>query len=156
MSLWVCTKHGLYGGDVFCPECGSTGRIAELASDCDDGAPPDSKVSVEQYAQGLLGEESSEIGQALGKAARFGIDTPGPKAAPYFGGTARQMLEHECGDMLAAIEWATLAGLISAGAVEGQRQRKLHKLLNPDSKDNLGRRLAPAIPAGSWIRSNGE
>lgn len=26
MSLWLCTKHGLYGGQVFCPRCGKNGE----------------------------------------------------------------------------------------------------------------------------------
>ena len=30
MSLWTCPKHGLYGGDVFCPKCGGTGSYATL------------------------------------------------------------------------------------------------------------------------------
>lgn len=30
MGLWVCPEHGLYGGDVFCPQCGGTGEFAQL------------------------------------------------------------------------------------------------------------------------------
>jgi len=104
-----------------------------------------SRVDPQTYAQGLLTEEAGEILQALGKAARFGIDAPSPERAPYFSATARQMLETECGDMLAAIEWATYAGLIRFSAVDGQRSRKLAKLFSPDSRDNLGRRLAPEV-----------
>ena len=103
------------------------------------------EVTQETYARGLLGEEASEIGVMIGKATRFGIDAPGPEAAPYFGMTARQAIELECGDMLAAIELAICAGLIRADVVEGQRQRKLAKLFDTDSRDNLGRRLAPEV-----------
>ena len=113
------------------------------------GVFAESHPSREEYACGLLCEEAAEIGQAIGKAARFGIDTPGPERAPYFGATAREMPELECGDMLAAIEWATCAGLVRLSVVEGQRQRKLAKLLSPDSRDNLGRRLAPEVQTPS-------
>ena len=30
MSLWYCSEHGLYGGQVECPTCGTIGSIAEL------------------------------------------------------------------------------------------------------------------------------
>lgn len=106
-----------------------------------------SDVNAEDYARGLLGEEASEIGVALGKAQRFGLDTPGPETPPYLGMTARQMVELECGDMLAAIEWAIRAGLIHGGAVNDRKRWKLAKLLNPESRDNLGRRLAPHLDA---------
>ena len=33
MSLWVCPKHGLYGGDIFCPQCGDNGRYATFNDD---------------------------------------------------------------------------------------------------------------------------
>lgn len=109
--------------------------------------PTDPSVIAEDYARGLLGEEAGEIVQMLGKAARFGIDTPGPDRAPYFGATAREGLELECGDMLAAIDWAIEAGLIRRTVIDGQRARKLAKLLDPESRDNLGRRLAPDLRA---------
>lgn len=102
-----------------------------------------SEVDPIEYAQGLLGEEMSEVGAMLGKARRFGLDTPGPVSAPYFGMTARQGVEIELGDVLAAIDYSALAGLINMEFVEGQRRRKLAKLLDPDKLDNLGRRLAP-------------
>lgn len=108
---------------------------------------PDELVRPEEYARGLLCEEAGEIIQALGKSSRFGIDTPGPERAPYFGMTGREMVELECGDMLAAIEWATMAGLIRRDVIRGQMSRKLAKLLDPDGRDNLGRRLAPALTA---------
>jgi hypothetical protein len=100
-------------------------------------------VSPQDYARGLIAEETSEVGVALGKATRFGLDTPGPETAPYFGATAREMIAMECGDILAAIDYAIFAGLMRRDFIEGQRTRKLRKLLDPNSLDNLGRRLAP-------------
>lgn len=32
MSLWTCPIHGLYGGDVFCPQCGGIGAYTIIAS----------------------------------------------------------------------------------------------------------------------------
>lgn len=31
MSLWMCPKHGLYGGQVLCPTCGGTGEHVTLS-----------------------------------------------------------------------------------------------------------------------------
>lgn len=64
-----------------------------------------------QYALGLLTEEAGEVLQTIGKALRFGLDSPGPN-----GRTARQ-------------------------------------LMDPASKDNLGRRLAPEVPIRSRVWS---
>jgi hypothetical protein len=37
VSLWVCQKHGLYGGQLECPKCGEMGEFAVLE---DEPAPP--------------------------------------------------------------------------------------------------------------------
>ena len=103
--------------------------------------------NVELYALGLLVEESGEVAQLVGKALRFGIDTPGVKD-PLTGHvdmsvTPRTNLEIECGDMLAAIEYAMDRGVISDSAVRERCAKKLARLRDPDARDNLGRRLAP-------------
>jgi len=104
-------------------------------------------TEVERYALGLLAEEAAEIVQLIGKALRFGIDTPGVRD-PLTGVvdptvTARTRLEVECGDMIAAMIYAYVRGLIDYAKVSDLAHAKLDKLLSPDSKDNLGRRLAP-------------
>jgi NTP pyrophosphatase (non-canonical NTP hydrolase) len=109
----------------------------------------ESKVDPIEYAQGLLGEEMGEVAALLGKARRFGLDTPGPDCAPYFGMTAREGIEFEIGDVLAAVDYAVMAGLLNREFIEEQRRRKLAKLLDPEKRDNLGRRLAPALRAQS-------
>jgi len=103
-------------------------------------------IGAEQYCLGLLTEEMAEAGQLVGKALRFGIDTPGPDAAPYHGASARQLLDVELGDVLAAIRFAELHGVVDATAVADQCDRKLAKLLDPTKQDNLGRQLAPTPP----------
>jgi hypothetical protein len=100
-------------------------------------------IDAQEYALGLLNEETSEVGLMVGKAIRFGIDTPGPDAAPYYGMTAREALNLEAGDVMAAIDYACTCGLLNAEVVTQQAGRKLRKLLNPEARDNLGRRLAP-------------
>jgi len=49
----------------------------------------------------------------------------------------------ECGDVLAALEYAMRRGLIRQSFVLHWKKRKLKKLLDPKSKNNVGRRLAP-------------
>lgn len=100
-------------------------------------------TNAQEYALGLLTEEMSEAGAMIGKALRFGIDTPGPPAPPYDGANARQLLEMELGDVMAAIDYAAACKLIDAVAVTRRAGKKLAKLLDPASVDNLGRRLAP-------------
>lgn len=106
-----------------------------------------SDTDVEQYALGLLVEEGGEVQQLVGKALRFGIDTPGVKDAltgeVNLDLTPRVGLEKECGDFLAAIDYAIARGVLRGHAVNQQHSAKLKKLLNPASTDNLGRRLAP-------------
>ena len=85
--------------------------------------------------------------QLIGKRGRFGMDTPGVKD-PLTGVvdmavTPRTRLALELGDILAAVDYAILRGVIPRAHVARQHQSKLNKLLDPESKDNLGRRLAP-------------
>ena len=93
---------------------------------------------VENYTLGLLTEECGEVSQAAGKCIRFGIDTPGPKSL-----TGREMLNLECGDILAANEYGIQKGVLDKEKIQKYMSNKLEKLLNPNSVDNLGRRLAP-------------
>jgi hypothetical protein len=80
-----------------------------------------------------------------GKAHRFGIDTPHSVGGELVPGTptCRSALAKECGDFLAAVDYAIKRGVISGPLVQHQRELKLKKLLDPDSRDFLGRRLAP-------------
>lgn len=93
----------------------------------------------QQYALALLTEECGETLQTIGKAGRFGIDTPGVKH-PYTGIvdltiTPRTELEKELGDLMAAIDYAAAAGIVSASAVQSRRATKFEKLVNPESLD---------------------
>jgi hypothetical protein len=101
----------------------------------------------QQYARDLLTEEFGEALQGIGKAGRFGIDTPGVKDALTgvvdLSITPRTVLERELGDVMAAIDYAGAAGLVDRSVVEQRRVAKLQRLLDPTSLDNLGRRLAP-------------
>jgi hypothetical protein len=108
-----------------------------------EGRKPD--ISVERYILGLLAEEAGEVLQWAGKSLRFGFDTPGRKdaAGNVTGETPRTLMPPELGDFLAAIDFAAAHGFIDKAAVEDARARKLAKLLNPASLDNLGRPLAP-------------
>lgn len=106
------------------------------------------------YGLSLLTEEVGEVLQVfanilqlIGKAGRFGIDTPGVKD-PLTGVvdmnvTPRTKLVEECGDVIAAIDYLGGKGILDPRAIEQRRKYKLGKLLDPESKDNLGRRLAP-------------
>lgn len=104
-------------------------------------------TEIERYALDLLMEETGEVGQCIGKAGRFGLDTPGVKD-PLTGEvdmtiTPRRALAKELGDVIAAVHYAILRGVISKDALEAAAHRKYTKLIDPNSKDNLGRRLAP-------------
>jgi hypothetical protein len=106
-----------------------------------------------KYGLGLLAEECGEVVevcasiqlecgkvvQLCGKAFRFGLDTPSKSR----GGTARELLHEECGDILAAIDYAVERGILDPDKLEKRRTHKRKRLLNPKSKDGLGRRLAP-------------
>ena len=90
----------------------------------------------EMYALGLLLEEMGEAMQHLGRAFRFGIDSPnGDETTP------RSQLSLEVGDVLAAIAYATGVGLLDPKVTERRQVEKLAKLRT--LKDNLGRPLAP-------------
>lgn len=115
-------------------------------------AQPKPVVAVERasdttvtYVLGLLAEEGGEISQWVGKALRFGIDTPGRLDAngKVSGETPRTLLPDELGDMLAAVQFALAHGVFNRAKVFDARDRKLAKLLNPAARDNLGRQLAP-------------
>lgn len=103
----------------------------------------------QRYALALLTEECGETLQTIGKAGRFGIDTPGVKN-PYTGIvdmaiTPRTELTKELGDLMAAIDYAAAAGIIDRVAVNDRRNAKIRRLLDPSNVDNLGRRLAPDV-----------
>lgn len=100
----------------------------------------------EKYALGLLNEECGEAVQMIGKAMRFGIDTPGPEAEPYNGASARANLEKEAGDILAALKYARLSGLLNRDTVQRFADAKFAKLTDPQSRDAHGNRLAPPLP----------
>ncbi len=80
---------------------------------------------LDSYSIGLMNEESGEIVQEVGKALRFGLDTPSPVDSRYNGSTPRERLTDEAGDMLAAIWFAQETGLISRHAVENRAHRKI-------------------------------
>lgn len=102
----------------------------------------DELTEAQRYGLGLLAEEMGEAIQIIGKWLRFG-EGRGPERAPYFGQNAREMLPLELGDVLAAIDYASLAGIADARIVTKQAGRKLEKLLDPASMDADGKRLAP-------------
>lgn len=101
----------------------------------------------ERYAMGLMVEEMGETLKLIGKALRFGLDTPGPKTPEYGGLTARQMMPVEAGDLRAAIRWAEMAGVLKGSLVSLAEAGKLEKLLDPLSRDAHGNRLAPDLAA---------
>lgn len=104
-------------------------------------------IDAETYALGLFTEECGEVQQLVGKALRFGLDTPGVKD-PLSGEvltdkTPRAMLAKELGDVMAAIDYAITRGVIDGPDLARARLAKFRKLINANAKDNLGRRLAP-------------
>lgn len=99
--------------------------------------------SAETYCLALIAEECGEAVQLIGKALRFGIDTPGKLGAPFNGQTARTNLAIELGDIRAAITFAAAHGLVDEAAVRTAEYAKIAKLMNPEARDNLGRQLAP-------------
>lgn len=114
----------------------------------------DHTPSPERYGLALVTEEIGEVIQILGnllqvvgKAGRFGLDTPGV-LDPITGHvdltiTPRQCLVKELGDVMAAVDYMAARGVVDGDAVLARRNDKLLRLLDPDSRDNLGRRLAP-------------
>lgn len=110
-----------------------------------DLSTPRGGDDAERYALGLMVEEMGETLKLIGKALRFGLDAPGPDNAEYEGRTARQMLPTEMGDLLAAIDFAVLAKIATGAEVSNRAGSKLRRLLDPDSRDAQGNRLAPEI-----------
>lgn len=108
----------------------------------DDGRVPPLR---ENYALGLMVEEMGETLKLIGKALRFGLDTPGPPTPEYRGLTAREMLPFEVGDLHAAIRYAAMAGVVRMSAANVAEEAKIAKLLDPLSRDAQGNRLAPDV-----------
>lgn len=103
----------------------------------------------QQYALGLLTEECGEVLQTVGKAARFGLETPGVRD-PYTGVvdtsiTPRTALQKELGDVLAAIAYASECELVDLTVIKTRAKMKFEKLMSENSVDNLGKRLAPNV-----------
>ncbi len=91
-----------------------------------------SQSDAQTYACGLLVEECGEILQLIGKAIRFGIDTPGPD-----GTSARQRLNAECGDVLAAIDYGVAAGVIDARVRLPPKIKDFAKYVDEDFSLNI-------------------
>lgn len=99
-----------------------------------------------RYALGLLVEEMGEALQVIGKALRFGIDTPGVKrldGTVDMEVTPRKMMATELGDVRAAIDFGGMNQVFDVEETFVRRSRKLSKMTDPSQLDNLGRRLAP-------------
>ena len=113
---------------------------------------------IEKYTLGLVAEEAGEVLQWIGKALRFGIDTPGKLDASgrVSGETPRTLLPGELGDLLAAVEFMMLHGIVERQAVIAAKAKKLARLTDLAALDNLGRPLAPqparldAASASAW------
>ena len=95
----------------------------------------------EQYALGLLAEECGEALQLIGKALRFGLDKPGSIGLVTHPTGPRPFLALELGDILAAVDYACIRGVVVTEEVIKQKKRKLEMLLTHVCKD--GGRLAP-------------
>jgi hypothetical protein len=91
------------------------------------------------YALGLMTEEMGEALQIIGKGLRFGLD----HARGSDGATARSMLPEELGDVEASIHYACLDGIAPFSDVIRRREFKKARLLDPESRDDQGGRLAP-------------
>jgi hypothetical protein len=94
----------------------------------------------QRYALGLITEEAGEVLQLIGKALRFGLDAPRAD-----GECARSLLPIETGDLAAAMRFGELAQLYDGDDAATRSQIKLRKLLDPESRDDEGRRLAPYL-----------
>lgn len=116
-------------------ECASVATVLRTCAGALQALP----TAVERYALGLLAEECGEVQQAVGKALRFSADEP---AGPG-GITPRQEIERELGDVIAAIRYAGIRGVVDYAIVIERANAKYARLMDPDSKDALGRRLAP-------------
>lgn len=113
------------------------------------GSERESVEAAQVYCIGLLVEEAGEVNQLLGKALRFGIDSPGIRrldGSIDMEKTARTMLPVELGDLLAAIDFARDHGLFNDAEMWRAYKRKYDKLCDESARDNLGRPLAPRRP----------
>lgn len=95
----------------------------------------------ERYALGLLAEEAGEVAQMCGKALRFGLDSPNSHKENEK--ITRDQLAIEIGDFIAAARYAEARGYVDWCRVSDQTAKKYAKLASPNSRDQLGRRLAP-------------
>lgn len=120
-------------------------RNREMAEMCEDAIEAERVAAAERYCFGLITEEAGEVLQLLGKALRFGTDTPGRLDAngDLTGDTPRTLLPTELGDLRAAIRFAEKHRIVDHLPVLRREHEKLFKLCNPESLDNLGRPLAP-------------
>lgn len=100
-------------------------------------------ISAQRYCIGLLGEEASEIAVEASRGARFGYDTPASVSPPE---SVVEAITRECGDVLAAIEFACRHKVLDRNNVIEAARTKLRKLLDPDRRDYIDRRLAPEPP----------
>lgn len=97
-------------------------------------------TDTESYWIGKISSECGEYVQAAGNATCFGIDTPDN------GGSGRERMEDEIGDIHAAVTLAIQSGILSKDRILARSEKKRAKLLDPKQRDNLGRRLAPPVP----------
>lgn len=101
-------------------------------------------IGPRRYCVGLLGSECSEVSKLCHEGMRFGVDTPYKPDASLI-----EEITRECGDVLASIEFAIAHDLLDGESVRRAKIDKLRVLLDPKRVDNLGRRLAPALPDGA-------
>lgn len=131
------------GWYVACHPCGARGPRAEGPEQARQLW--NARLDPQRYALGLGVEEAGEFLQLIGKALRFGLDAPGPEGAPYHSMSARQLLPVEAGDLSAAMHFGEIAGVWDSEDAAARLQIKLRKLLNPESRDAQGNRLAPDL-----------
>lgn len=74
----------------------------------------------------LLSEELGEAQQAIGKILRHGYESTHPHH--YTPGTNRQELEHELGDVRAAIDILTNCGDLKVESIHVAKLSKLHRV----------------------------
>ncbi len=76
----------------------------------------------------LLAEECGEAVQVIGKCLRHGLDSYNPTVPDDEQLRNRKLLEQELGDILAAIDLASVQGIISRRGVAMARQNKLMRI----------------------------
>jgi hypothetical protein len=129
------SDHSASFGPGSCPSGGTPDGFPSQAT-----AIP-SRISAETYCLGLLASEMGEALQVIGNALRFGLRTPERE-----GDDGRVRLEMELGDVFAAMRFAIAHDVVGYWPVTERANAKEAKLRDPDQRDNLGRRLAPAPP----------